>query len=147
MGRTARKGVNAEHQLGTIEGKAFDPEPEEFAEQKVNQMLPDDYTSDPDPAASGVPGTTDDVPASYGEDPPSVGGPPQGELWRRQRALIEEDEKTGLRLEGFPVEEIPEILDAMGDDAVDPLDDSPNGTSATGLWGTPDHGGFPPRTD
>ena len=103
--------------------------------------------SDPSPSAKGVPGTSDDVPASYGEDPPAVGGPPQGELWRRQRALIDEDEKAGLKLDGFPAEKIPEILEAMGDDAGDPLDDAPNGTSATGLWGTPDHGGFPQRDD
>lgn len=108
-------------------------------------MSPDDYTSDPSPEAPGVPGTADDVPASYGEDEVPLGGPPEGELWRRQKPLIEEDEKEGLKLEGFPVEEIPEILEAMGDDAGDPLDDAPNGTSATGLWGTPDHGGFPPR--
>lgn len=110
-------------------------------------MSPDDYTSDPSPDGKGVPGTADDIPASYGEDPPLVGGPPQGDLWRRQRALIDEDETAGLKLDGFPAEKIPEILEAMGDDAGDPLDDAPNGTSATGLWSTPDHGGFPPRDD
>jgi hypothetical protein len=110
-------------------------------------MSPDDYTSDPSLDRSGVPGTEDDVPASLGEDPPAVGGPQESELWRRQKALIEEDEKEGLKLAGFPDEDIPLILDAMGDDAVDALADAPNGTSATGLWGTPDHGGFPPRSD
>jgi hypothetical protein len=121
--------------------------PDEIAREKVDEMLPDDYTSDPSPNGKGIPGTSDDVPASYGEDPPAVGGPPQGDLWRRQKTLIDEDEKAGLRLDGFPAEKIPEILEAMGDDAGDPLDDAPNGTSATGLWGTPDHGGFPPRDD
>ncbi len=129
-------------------------------------MSPDDYTSDPDPTRSGMPGTVDDVPADFGEDlsvttdetaaaPPKadaadgsqVGGGDEGELWGHQKALIEEDEKEGLRLESFPAEEIPDILEAMGDDAADSLVDSPNGTSATGLWGGPDHGGFPPRSD
>jgi len=110
-------------------------------------MSPDDYTSDPNPETSGVPGTVDDVPASYGEDAGLLGGAAEAELWRRQRTLIEEDEKEGLKLEGFPAEEIPDILEAMGDDAGDPLDEAPNGTSATGLWGTPDHGGFPQRDD
>jgi hypothetical protein len=119
----------------------------DFADEKVDAMSPDDYTSDPSPDTAGVPGTADDVSNEYGEDASSIGGPPQGELWRRQKPLIEEDEKEGLKLDGFPDEEIPEILDAMGDDAEDPLDDAPNGTSATGLWGTPDHGGFPPRSD
>jgi hypothetical protein len=129
-------------------------------------MSPDDYTSDPDPTSSGVPGTVDDVPADYGEDlsvasdaaaaEPSVvdtaeesqaAGGDEGELWGHQKALIEEDEKEGLKLESFPAEEIPDILEAMGDDAADSLVDSPNGTSATGFWGGPDHGGFPPRKD
>ena len=130
-------------------------------------MSPDDYTSDPNPAGSGVPGTVDDVPADYGEDLPeptdpvvagsvpdrtadesrgSSGGD-EGELWQHQKVLIDEDEQEGLKLESFPAEDIPDILAAMGDDAADPLDDSPNGTSATGFWGGPDHGGFPPRKD
>jgi hypothetical protein len=129
-------------------------------------MSPDDYTSDPDQTSSGVPGTVDDVPADYGEDlsvesdaaaakPPVVdtteeseaGGGNESELWGHQKALIEEDEKEGLKLESFPAEEIPDILEAMGDDAADSLVDSPNGTSATGFWGGPDNGGFPPRKD
>ena len=110
-------------------------------------MSPDDYTSDPNPDASGVPGTVDDVFNGFGEEAAPLGGALEDELWRRQKALIEEDEKEGLNLDGFPDEDIPLILEAMGDDAVDALADAPNGTSATGLWGTPDHGGFPPRSD
>ena len=75
------------------------------------------------------------------------GGRDEGELWGHQRTLVEEDENEGLKLESFPDEEIPEILEAIGDDAADSLMDSPNGTSATGSWGGPDHGGFPARKD
>lgn len=124
-------------------------------------MSPDDYTSDPTTDADGVPGTVDDLPNDYGQQVPDADESgaartsdsdaaedgDESALWQRQRALIEEDEKEGLRLDGFEPEEIPEILDAMGDDAAEPLGDSPNGTSATGLWGTPEHGGFPERTD
>jgi hypothetical protein len=120
---------------------------EDFANEKVEAMSPDDYTSDPSPDTSGVPGTADDVSNGYGEEAQSLGGSQQAELWRRQKPLIEEDEKEGLKLAGFADTDIPDILEAMGDDASDPLDDAPNGTSATGLWGTPDHGGFPPRSD
>lgn len=68
------------------------------------------------------------------------------ELWGKQIPLIEEDEDDGLKLEGFAEDRIPDILDAMGDEAQDPLDDGfPNGTSATGSVGGPDHGGFPER--
>jgi hypothetical protein len=67
------------------------------------------------------------------------------ELWGVQRALIEEDLKGGIKLEGFDEDVIPRILNALGDDAADPLQDFPGGTSATGSVNTPDHGGFPER--
>lgn len=67
------------------------------------------------------------------------------ELWGAQRRLIEEDVDDGIKLEGFDEERIPAILDALGDDAADVLQDFPGGTSATGSVNTPDHGGFPER--
>jgi hypothetical protein len=118
--------------------------PQEPARKRVDAMSPDDYTNDPDLMSSRVPGTVDDIPASLEADTDSLGATDEAELWNHQKALIEEDE-GGLKLEGFPPEEIPDILEAMGDDAADPLADSPNGTSATGLWSGPEHGGFPDR--
>lgn len=67
------------------------------------------------------------------------------ELWGAQQLLLEEDTDDGLKLAGFSEEKIPAIMDAMGDDAAEPLHDSPNGTSATGSPFEPDHGGFPER--
>jgi hypothetical protein len=67
------------------------------------------------------------------------------DLWGKQAALIEEDEEDGLKLEGFAEDEIPNILEAMGDDSAEVLADSPGGTSATGAPGEPDFGGFPER--
>jgi len=67
------------------------------------------------------------------------------ELWSKQLPLIEEDEDDGLKLAGFREETIPGILDAMGDDAADVLQNSPGGTSATGSTEEPEHGGFPER--
>ena len=67
------------------------------------------------------------------------------ELWGAQRPLIEEDVDEGLKLEGFDEDAIPHILNALGDDAAEPLQDFPNGTSATGSVNEPDHGGFPER--
>ncbi len=67
------------------------------------------------------------------------------ELWGVQRPLIEEDLAEGIKLEGFDEDAIPRILNALGDDAADPLQDYPGGTSATGSVNTPDHGGFPER--
>lgn len=66
-------------------------------------------------------------------------------LWSKQRALIQEDEDDGLKLEGFADEQARRVLDAMGDDVAEILPDSPNGTSATGSLDEPDHGGFPNR--
>ena len=134
---------------------------------------PDDYVSDPH-GGTDSPGTVDDIPLTFGEQLPEaadehlvlegtkrvggrsrdeaetaedVGGVDENELWADQQKLLQEDEKEALRLEGFPEEEIPEILEAMGDDAADPLQDFPNGTSATGSWSQPEHGGFPERDD
>jgi hypothetical protein len=67
------------------------------------------------------------------------------DLWGKQSALIEEDEDDSLKLEGFAEEEIPSILEAMGDDGSEVLPDSPGGTSATGADGEPEFGGFPQR--
>lgn len=135
---------------------------------------PDDYVADPGERDPGLPGTVDDVPPSFGIETQSPndehlvvtgattvagasrekadaaedsGKADETELWREQKALVEEDEVTGLKLDGFPDEEIPLILDAMGDDAADSLQDFPNGTSATGDWTAPEHGGFPDRDD
>ncbi len=67
------------------------------------------------------------------------------ELWSKQLPLIEEDEDDGIKLGGFREDLIPRIMEAMGDDAADPLQDAPGGTSATGSTTEPDHGGFPER--
>lgn len=108
-------------------------------------MSPDDYVNDPDPKMVDVPGTIDDVPIDLGADAEEPCEDETAELWRHQKPLIEEDEDDGLKLAGFPPEEIPDILEAMGDDADDPLPDAPSGISATGQWGAPEHGGFPER--
>jgi hypothetical protein len=138
------------------------------------EAAPDDYSSDPFADGANEPGTVDDIPLTFGQQLPDsadahlvpegstrqegrssgeasdaadVGKADEDELWRAQKDLVEEDEKQGLKLDGFAEEEIPEILDAMGDDAAEPLGDFPNGTSATGDWTAPEHGGFPERTD
>lgn len=67
------------------------------------------------------------------------------ELWSKQLPLVEEDEDDGLKLKGFTEEQATHVLEAMGDDAADPLQDFPGGTSATGSVDGPDHGGFPER--
>ncbi len=135
---------------------------------------PDDYVSDPHGEGAHEPGTIDDIPLTYGEQLPDAadahlvlegpkreagksregteaeedsGAADENELWADQQKLLQEDEVEALRLDGFPEEEIPEILEAMGDDAADPLQDFPNGTSATGVWSQPEHGGFPERDD
>jgi len=131
-------------------------------------MFSDDDEIDPSVEEEGIPGTVDDTPLTYGvEVPPAADvhvvdegptqvsatcpepGPPgeEAELWGEQTALVEEDEAGGLKLAGFPEEEIPEILEAMGDDAADAVQDFPDGTSATGNWAAPEHGGFPERNE
>ena len=145
---------------------------EEGCDPDVERCAPDEYSEDPH-GADDVPGTPDDLPYSHGEqlpDPadeelsvsgettkraerrrpapdqePPIGAHDEAELWRHQKPLIDEDEDDGLKLEGFEEDEIPDILEAMGDDAAEALPDSPGGTSATGSVGGPEHGGFPER--
>lgn len=83
----------------------------------------------------------------FGDDDYEVDLNPGAEpdLWGKQSALIEEDERDGLRLDGFSEDEIASILEAMGDDGAEVLPDSPGGTSATGAVGEPEYGGFPER--
>ena len=71
----------------------------------------------------------------------------ENELLDNQQPLISEDKATALKLEGFPEEEVPDILGAMGDDAEEVTPDYGNGLSATGEWNTPEHGGFPDRNE
>lgn len=149
------------------------PEGEEGCDPDEERCAPDDYAEDPY-SDNDNPGTPDDVPYGYGvsnarpadahlvaddasvfetghagerpakQDPPFASSD-EADLWRHQRALIEEDEGDGIKLAGFDEERIPSILDALGDEAAEPLPDAPNGVSATGSPFEPDHGGFPER--
>ncbi len=113
----------------------------------------DDFPHEPVPAADDL----ERVEGAYAQKPIrshrpdddgrdfDLGEDRDPELWGAQRRLIEEDVGEGVRLEGFDEEHIPSILEALGDDAADPLQDFPGGTSATGSVSTPDHGGFPER--
>ncbi len=134
---------------------------------------PDDYVED---AWTGDdrPGTVDDIPYTMGvqipdaddahlvaeggthqsgrparaEEPETeLGGPDSRELWQLQKALIQEDEKDGIKLEGLSDEEAERVMEALGDEAADPLPDNPEGTSATGSPFGPEHGGFPERRE
>jgi hypothetical protein len=164
-----------DEKLDRESGVFVEPDSREVAcDPDGEACAPDDYVNDPAARETGVPGTVDDVPPSFGIEVPSasdthlvldgatkpsgdsrgkaeaaedVGSADESELWGEQKALVEEDEVAGLKLNGFPEEEIPDILEAMGDDAADPLQDYPNGTSATGDWTAPEHGGFPERDD
>lgn len=143
---------------GNIEGGQRQIEPsgrilETSEVEKVKTMYDGDPPRDPDHTGEPVERDRgvfigshkhDDGPDDEGRD--FDGGQDRDpELWGAQLPLIEEDEDDGLKLPGFSEESVPAILDAMGDDAAEPLQDAPNGTSATGSPFEPDHGGFPER--
>jgi hypothetical protein len=170
---TAQRPID-EH-LDRESGVFIEPDAREVTcEPDTESCAPDDYANDPGARENGIPGTVDDAPLTFGiEAPPAAdthvviegathpggkseesakaaeesGSADEKELWGQQAALLEEDTAGALKLDGFPEEEIPEILNAMGDDAADPLQDFPNGVSATGDWTAPEHGGFPERKD
>ena len=156
------------------EGVLVEPGSRDVGCDPDDEVCPtDDFANDPHAdGAHSVPGTVDDAPMNFGIELPTAGDrhlvpegathqggrqalseereTPEGkrdenELWSEQKALINEDEAEGLRLQGFSEEEIPAILAAMGDDAEDALQDAPNGSSATGSGNEPAHGGFPER--
>lgn len=143
------EGVFTEPGSGRLRGN--DPDEDGFA--------PDDYSADPLSASHVGPGTVDDLPLDYGQelaDPADrhlildhsplrkgecreqeiaredLGLADEDELLMAQQALAQEDERTGLIMEGVSTERAKAVLDAMGDDAADPLPDAPGGVSATG---------------
>jgi len=162
-----------DERLDRESGVFLEPDAKEVAcDPEAEPCAPSDYANDTDAPETGVPGTVDDAPLSFGLDNSApadqhvvlegatkpagdslepadtaqdIGTADENELWSEQGTLVEEDEVGGLKLDIFPEEAIPEILDAMGDDAAEPLQDFPNGTSATGDWSAPEHGGFPER--
>jgi hypothetical protein len=146
---------------------------EAACEPDEEPCAPDDYVNDPETRSPDVPGTIDDQPYTFGIENPAPADEhlelegatkPSGET--RESAEVAEDqgaaderelvddaaviateETSAIRLEGFPEEEIPDIMAALGDDAADALSDNPDGTSATGAWSQPEHGGFPERKE
>lgn len=152
---------------------SHDGDTEAGCDDDNDRCAPSDY--DPDPYADkNVPGTPDDLPTTLGEERPdpndehiipadapvyAKAGKPKGDdtsplgaedeadLWRKQKHLIQEDDKEGLKLDGFSDDEAKDVLDALGDDAAEAYQDSPNGVSATGMPFEPEHGGFPERSE
>lgn len=135
----------------------------------------DEYPEDPF-SIDNRPGTVDDPTYSMGVELPNAadqhlvpeGGTHQGgrpapdeerewepgeleerDMWRRQRALIEEDADDGIKMPaGTSDEQAERILDAMGDESADNVPDMTQGGSATGEPTTaPDRGGFPERDE
>jgi hypothetical protein len=134
---------------------------------------PDDYSDDPETRMPAIPGTVDDLPYGFGLEnrPPAdehlelegatkpsgetrdlvetgedTGGVDERELADEAAPLASED-TSAVHLEDFEEGDIPEIMEAMGDDAAESLGDNPDGTSATGDWSMPEHGGFPDRNE
>ena len=66
-----------------------------------------------------------------GEEPP-LGAPDERELWRKQRALIDESGDEAARYVGLEGADAARIEDAEGDDAAEVFSESPEGESATG---------------
>jgi len=66
-----------------------------------------------------------------GEEPP-LGAVDERDLWRHQRALIQESGDEAARYAGMKESDIPRVEEAVGEDAAETLPESPEGTSATG---------------
>jgi hypothetical protein len=65
-----------------------------------------------------------------------LGKPEERELWRRQRALIQESEAEETHFPAAADADVRRMEDAVGEDAAEPLSETPEGTSATGSTGS-----------
>jgi hypothetical protein len=74
----------------------------------------------------GRTGADDDI------EPPPLGGPEERELWKKQRALIQESGDEEARYAGLSDDLAARADAASGEDAADVLPDAPEGKSATG---------------
>ena len=122
---------------------------------------PDDMVEDPI-SEDVTPGTVDDLPYDYGVETPiavdqelfvqsrggrsgigRTGSDPEGteselgadderELWKKQRALIDEDERESARDIGLDEPELEEVAKAYGGDAAEALPMNPEGVSSVG---------------
>ncbi len=94
--------------------------------QPADQMM---LTVDEGPVgfgAMGVTGSDEDA------DEPPLGMPEEHELWRRQKALIEEsDEEAGVD-DGLEGDDVARLEAAVGEDAGEVLPETSGGGSATG---------------
>lgn len=130
---------------------------------------PDEYPDDPY-AIDNRPGTPDDVTYSYGLEHPSPadqhivpeGGVHQSgpsapdeerefepgereerDVWRHQRALIEEDADSPRMPVGMSDQDAERVMGAMGDGEGDDASEDVAEVSATGSTNAEEHGGFP----
>lgn len=156
-----------QHEEGVLSnaegGREVECEPDKEA------CAPSDFTEEPFDD-DGTPGAPDDLPYTLGQEtspaadlrvdgpgiPPAARAPEEEtedetaeerELWERQQTLLGQDEEIGAGLEDLSEADGKRVLDALGDDAAESLPDWPEGTSATGAGGRPDHGGFPDREE
>jgi hypothetical protein len=83
------------------------------------------------PGISGLGGVGETGADEDAEEPP-LGRPEERELWRQQRALIQESGDEAARYRGLRDDEVARVEDAVGEDAGEVLPDAPEGESATG---------------
>jgi hypothetical protein len=75
-------------------------------------------------------------PADPDVDEPPLGKPEERELWRRQRALIDESRSEEGHFADASDAAVRRMEDAVGEDAAETLSEAPEGTSATGSTGS-----------
>ena len=121
--------VNDEHVPGTIDDLPYDYGVE--LPVATDQQL---LSIDQGPLSGfGDPGHTEADDVDAGESP--LGAVDERELWRHQRALIDEASDEGRRYRGLDEKSVRSVEAAVGEDAGEVLPESPEGTSATGSTG------------
>jgi hypothetical protein len=85
-------------------------------------------------AGFGHMGETGGADADVDEQP--LGKPEERELWKRQRALMQESADEETHFPDASDAAVRQMEDAVGEDAAEPMTEGPEGTSATGSTGS-----------
>lgn len=134
--------VGPDKDEGPLSDYALDTTPEDDL-PGTRDDLPYDYGIEDPEAADHIIDGPDNIGAGFGGgmgrtgsdedgDEPPLGRPEERELWRKQRPLIQESDREERHLRGLEGLDLKAVHDAGAEDAEEPFQEAPDGTSSTG---------------
>lgn len=134
--------VGPDEDEGPRSDVAAEPIPDDDLPGTVDD-LPYDYGIEDPEAADHLINAPERVSAGFGggmgrtgsdedRDEPPLGRPEERELWSKQRQLIQESDREEVHLRGLEGLDLEAVDDAEAEDAEEPFQEAPDGTSSTG---------------